>query len=218
MRLKPTAWIGLTLITIAVVPLACWAIWFHTRTWCPVNMPVSLAQGGHISTSEFTVNLTARYAIDISAQGKFPVDDLACMLGNDIHSNCPAPSVVRVHWTLSSGAIVVQGTSDDWKGGGATYSTGEVFRGIGFFEGQKGRRYKLDMDVLADGSSLAAANPHLRVSVDDTKYESGLVLSGLLRLASLVIGLVGAVLLVMSVLKQRRGARPLPADPRPGPA
>jgi hypothetical protein len=198
------AWFGLALIALAVVPLAGWTMWFHTRTWCPVDVPVSLTQGSHASTSEFAVNLNAQYAIEISAKGKIPVDDLGCLLGNDMRSTCAAPSVVQVRWALSSDGIVVQGTSDDSRGGGAVYSTGEASRAIGYFHGQKGRHYKLDLDVLADGSSLAVANPHLRVSVDDTKYESGLVLSGLLRLVCALIGLVGAVLVVSSALAYRR--------------
>jgi len=204
MQLKRTGWIALALIVIAVVPLAGWTAWFHTRTWCPVDMPLSLAQGSRFSTGDFGVNLTGQYAIDINAKGKIPVDDLGCLLGNGMRTTCPASSLVRVHWALSSDGIVAQGTSDDSKGGGATYSTGEAFRTIGYFKGEKGRRYKLDIDVLADGSGLAVANPRLSINVSDTKYESGLVLSGLLRLVCVIIGLVGAALLVGSVLKQRR--------------
>jgi len=169
-----------------------------------VDLPVSLAQGSHFSSGDFGINLTAQYAIDINAKGKIPVDDLGCLLGNDMHATCPLSSVVRVHWTLFSDGIVAQDTSDGSKGGGATYSTGEAFRTIGFFRGEKGRRYKLDVDVLADGSSLAVANPRLSVSVFDTKYESGLVLSGLLRLVCVIISLVGAALLVKSVLSQKQ--------------
>src|SRR6516164_9506299 len=102
------AWFGLALIALAVVPLAGWTMWFHTRTWCPVDVPVSLTQGSHASTSEFAVNLNAQYAIEISAKGKIPVDDLGCLLGNDMRSTCAAPSVVQVRWALSSDGIVVQ--------------------------------------------------------------------------------------------------------------
>ncbi len=213
MRLTRTGGIGLALIAAGLLPLVCWTVWFHTRTWCPVDMPVSLSQGSHFSTGEFAVNLNAQYAIDINAKGRIPVDDLGCLLGNDMSSTCPASSLIRVRWVLSSNGVVAQGTSDDSKGGGASYSDGEAFRTIGVFQGEKGRHYKLDIDVLADGSNLELANPRVSVRVFDTKYESGLVLSGLLRLVCLIFGLVGAALLVTSLLAQRRGSPPLAAVP-----
>jgi hypothetical protein len=87
------------------------------------------------------------------------------------------------------------------------YSTGEASRTIGYFNGEKGQRYKVKVDVLADGSKLVAADPHLSISVFDTKYESGLVFSGLLRLVCSIVGFVGAVLLLGSILAQRRDSR-----------
>ena len=89
------------------------------------------------------------------------------------------------------------------------YSTGEAFRTIGLFRGEKGRRYVLDIDVLADGSRLAVANPHLSVSAFDTTYESALVLSGVLRFVCATIGLLGVLLLATSILSagRRQGQR-----------
>jgi hypothetical protein len=219
MRLRRTGWVGLTLIAIGVVPLVGWTVWFRTRTWCPVDMPVSLAQGSHLSTPEFNINLTAQYAIDINSENKLPLDTLECLLGSEFPpEKCHIPSVVRVQWTLHGDGMAVQGKSDDTGSGyGGSGLSGEAFRTIGFFRSEKGRRYRLDIDVLADGSRLTVTNPHLRVRVFDTKYESGLVLSGLLRLACGTIGLAGAALLLLSVLKQRRRSHPLFSEPRPVP-
>jgi hypothetical protein len=217
MQLRRTGWIGLVMIGMSLVTLACWTAWFRTRTWSPVEMPVSLLQGSRFSTNEFSINLNAEYRIEIDAKNKIPLETLGCLLGNGMRSTCAVPSVVGLHWVLSTDGTVRQGTSDDTKGyGGESESDGEAFRTIGFFKGQKGRLYKLDFDVLADGSSLAITNPQLRVSALNSSFESALVLGGLLRLICMIIGLVGVVLLVASVLSQRRGSPPLP-DPRPGP-
>jgi hypothetical protein len=204
MRLTWTGWVGLILIAVSIVTLASWMVWFHTRTWCPVDMPVSLSQGSHFSTGEFAINLNARYAIDIDSENTIPSDDLGCLLGNGIRSTCPSPSVVRVRWSLYSDGTVLQGTSDDTVGHGSSGPSGEASRTIGFFKARKGRRYKLDCDVLADGSRLAVTNPHLRICALSSSFESGLVLSGMLRLMCVTIGLIGAVLLVVSFRNQRR--------------
>src|SRR5260370_26096631 len=165
MRLRRTGWIGLAMIAVSLVTLACWTAWFSTRTWSSVEMPVSLSQGSRFSTNEFSVNRNAEYRIEIDAKNKTPLDTLGCLLGNGMRSTCSVPSVVGLHWVLSTDGTVLQGTSDDTKGyGGESESDGKAFRTIGFFKGQKGRRYKLDFEVVADGSSLAITNPQLRVS------------------------------------------------------
>jgi len=174
-------------------------------------MPISLSQGNHFSTNEFSTNLSGEYKIEIAAKekDKTPLKTLGCLLDNGMRSTCQVPSVVRLRWILSADGNILQGTSDDTNGyGGESEAAGEAFRTIGFFKAEKGRHYRLDFDVLADGSTLAAANPRLRVSALESSYESGLVLNGLLRLACGIIGFIGAVLLVVSALKHRRSSRP----------
>jgi hypothetical protein len=195
--------VGFALIAVGLVPLACWTVWSLTRTWRPVDMPVSLSQGSHFSTGEFAINLSAQYAIHIDAENKVPSDDLGCLLGNGIRSSCPSPSVVRVRWSLYSDGTALQGTSDDTVGHGASGPSGEASRTIGYFTALKGGRYKLDCEVLADGSRLAVTNPRLKISVADTSYESNLVIGGLLRLICAVICLIGGVFLIVSFLVQK---------------
>ena len=219
MHLKRLGWIGLSLISVSIVMLTCWTVWFRTRSWCPVDMPVSLIQGAHFSTGEFAVNLNARYAIDIDSESKIPVETLECLLGSRSPERCNVPAVLKVRWVVSSDGTTTLGSSDETgRGYGETGPSGEASRTIGFFTAEKGRRYKLDFDVLADGSRLGVTNPRLRVSVFGTNYESGFVVSGLLRLGCGIIGFIGVVLLALSILKHRRGSHPLPPDPRPDPA
>jgi hypothetical protein len=209
MRLKRTGRFGLTLIAVGVVTLACWTLWFCTRSWRPVDIPVSLAQGSHFSTGEFSINLNAKYALEIDSENKISSDALGCLLGNGIRLDCSVPSVVRVRWVLlSTDGTVVQGTSDDTMGDGGSGPSGEASRTIGYFRAQKGRRYKLAFEVLADGSALAVTNPRLKVSALNSSFESGLVMTGLLQLICVIIALVGTALLVSSVLAQSRVSRP----------
>jgi hypothetical protein len=158
----------------------------------------------NLDSDQFASNLDAEFAIDIDSENKMPSDDLGCLLGNGIRSTWPSPSVVRVRWSLYSDGTVLQGTSDDAVGHGASGPFGRASRTIGYFKARKGRHYKLDCDVLADGSSLAITNPRLRISVFDTSYESNLVIGGLLRLICAVISLIGGG---CSFLVQRRTIR-----------
>jgi hypothetical protein len=200
MRLTRASRVGLALIGAGLLPLACWTVWSGTRTWHLVDMPVSLSQGSHFSTGEFASNLDGKYAIDIDSENKIPFDDLECLLGS--RSTCPSPSVVRVRWSLYSDGTVLQGTSDDTVGHGASGPSGEASRTIGYFKARKGRRYRLDCDVLADGSRLAVTKPRLRISVANTSYESNLVIGGVLSLICVVICLIGGAFLIGSFLVQ----------------
>ena len=217
MRLRRTGRIGLVMIAVSLVTLVCWTAWFHTRTWCPVNMPVSLSQGSHFTTGEFASNLNAEYEIEVESEGRIPLETLECLLGSEYPAEkCHIASVIRVRWTLYGNGTVVQGMSDDTAAGyGGSGPSGEAFRTIGFFKAQKGRRYKVDFDVLADGSRLAVTNPHLRISALNSSFESGLVLNGLLRLVCVAAGLLGMILLVISLLVQRRGSRSIVAKTGP---
>ncbi len=80
---------------------------------------------------------------------------------------------------------------------------GEASRSIGIFRGQKGGHYKLDCNVLADGSSLNADNPRLRVEFFDPTYETSLFIGGALRLLCTAIALIGGLLLIASLLARR---------------
>jgi hypothetical protein len=200
MQLKRSGRLGLVLISISLVTVACWTVWSYTRSWRPVDMPLSLRRGNHVSTGQFAVNLDSEYEIAVDAENKIPVDSLQCLLGSMFPPKlCQTSPVLKVHWRLSSDGMTVEGTSDDTVGAGSAGPDGEASRTIGLFTGQKDRKYQIDLDVLADGSSLAATNPHLRVSALSSTYESNLVAGGLLRLICVSIGVVGIVLLLLSL-------------------
>jgi hypothetical protein len=205
MRLNRMGWVGLALIALSVLTLGGWTAWFQTRTWCALDVPISLSQGSHLTTHQFDLNRAAQYEIEIGASGNIPADTLGCLLANGIRATCGDASVLRLNWALSNSGIVVQGSSDDTKGyGGEIGSTGEQLRTIGFFKGDKGQRYKLDVDVLNSDSRLAAAKSHLTVSIADTSFESGLVFSGLLRFGCVLLALAGAGMLAFSLARQSR--------------
>jgi hypothetical protein len=199
---------GIAISLGGMLVLFCWTAWFKTRTWWPVDIPISLAQGTHFTTGKFYTNLNAQYEIEIEAKGTIPLDTLACLLGSGVKSTCSVAPVVRLNWVLSQGGTLTSGKSDDFLGSGSTAECcGEAFRTIGYFKSQKGQRYKLDFDVLADGSSLSPARPHLRVSVADPSFESGLFIGGLLRVICVFLMLLGTALAVGSLIWQNRAAQ-----------
>jgi hypothetical protein len=171
-------------------------------------MPVSLSIG-EMRTPEFKTNLKAIYMIQIEVMKKEPVDRLTCLLGlEDTNSGkCNnTRSVVDASWILwSRGAVVARGSSSEDKSG--AWMNTKIARQIGSFASEKGRQYILDVNVLADGSSLAVTNPRLKVGVHPSAYENNAFVGIRNMLVAAVLVLVGAILLVVSVLKERRRSR-----------
>lgn len=91
----------------------------------------------NLDSDQFASNLDAEFAIDIDSANKMPSDDLGCLLGNGIRSTWPSPSVVRVRWSLYSDGTVLQGTSDDTVGHGASGPFGRASRTVGYFKARK---------------------------------------------------------------------------------
>jgi hypothetical protein len=187
-----------------LAPLICWTVWFRTRTWCPVSIPISLAPGSHFTTGEFLINLNARYEIEIQTENTPAFDPRNCK--HPAYENC-SEAFMDVAWVLSSAGTTVQGTSPNTRPGG--WSRDDTSWYVGEFEAQKGRRYKLSGNVVAAGSKLKDTNPHVRVSVGDTSLETGLVVSGLLKFVATVIVVIGGALLIASLLAQRRHRVPV---------
>jgi hypothetical protein len=62
-RIPLTARIGLALVLIPLASLAVWAGWYFTRSWEPLNIPISLARR-HIRAG-FEINVESTYAIEL---------------------------------------------------------------------------------------------------------------------------------------------------------
>jgi hypothetical protein len=209
MALRRTKLAGFSFVLVGIGLYGTWAIWLATRTDRPVDVPISMAIG-HLRTREFKINLNALYTIDIEVQKIIPFDTLNCLLGTAMGrtstalQECPdRPSVVKASWVLASnGQTVARGSSDDYRSG--AWMNNAVSRELGHFRSQSGRRYVLDVDVLVDGSSVAPGNPRLKVEVHPMFYEDVMVGGAILSLTALVLVLIGAILLVISFVKNRR--------------
>jgi hypothetical protein len=176
------------------------------RTANPVAIPISMAIG-HVRTPEFKVNLSAIYNIEIEVQKTIPFDRLNCLLGMDLDEprpssrpvgECPdQPSVVNASWVLmSDGTTVANGSTDGPRLG--SWRQESITRQLGAFQGQSGRRYVVDVGVLADGSRLDPGNPRLNVEVDSEYSKAVMVGNAFVLLAMGIIVLIGFALLVVS--------------------
>jgi len=208
-----TGRVGAALVFLGVTSYGVWMFWLLTRTEAPVDTPMSMGVG-HARTPEFKINLSATYVIDIEVEKKIPFEVLNCLLGTSMAATsttfqeCPdRPSVVKASWVLTSeGHVEAHGSSEDYRSAG--WRNDSISREIGSFHAQSGRRYVLDVDVLADGSALRPGNPRLKVRVDPMVVEGHAVFDGILLLASGALVLIGIAGIIVSIGKKKRPVFP----------
>lgn len=159
-------------ILAGAVVLGPWQPQLLHRTREPVNMPISLAMG-HVTTPEFKVTKD-RYIILVVAKKRLPFDKLVCMMGIGqaplSRYNCHKEPLVQAIWAVSSdGRIAAQGASRDAQEGGF-FTNKDVARYLGEFEGEKGKKYVLDIDFTRDAIALSVTDPHLSVQISNEYY------------------------------------------------
>jgi hypothetical protein len=211
-RWSRTKALGFIFICVGIASYGGWILWLSTRANRPVIIPISMAVG-HVRTQSFKVNRNAIYEVEIEVQKTIPFDSLNCLLGTAMArtsttwQECPdRPSVVKASWVLTSnGQTVARGSTDTFKS--ASWGNDSISRVLGQFHSQSGRPYVLDVDILADGTSLGPGNPHLKVEVSSVVYEDESVETVILFLLTIVPVLIGASLLLVSFVRNRAARR-----------
>lgn len=142
--------IAAILITVGIALPVAYRHWLATRTFVPLDMPVSLSRG-HIRSKDFYINLKERYFVDVSVDYPFTYKP-----------DCPIygpQSVLQTHLTLSREGLTLGG------------SDGLHYVVIGFFDAAKKGNYRLDVDVLSDASCLNGGHPRILVETGSNFYD-----------------------------------------------
>lgn len=139
----------------------------YPQKYSSVYMPISLA-AGRVRTPEFAVEKHSQwYDIMLQVERPFPFRRMKCMLGTASGSferkDCEKDDpLVRADWTVwEDGYIVNWGSMPDEDG--AIYTDKNIFKQVGFFPLEAGKRYVVQVHFTKDGSPLNVANPHLIV-------------------------------------------------------
>jgi hypothetical protein len=136
----------------------------HKYRYSEIDMPVSLAVGA-VRTPEFPV-IHEAYFIMIQAEKRLPFVDQRCMMGLDNGTldfkDCKKVPLLQADWTVSDdGHIVSRGSSTGW--GPAEYTDKYLFKFLGQFLGESGKKYVVEVEFTKDGTPLNVTNPHLIV-------------------------------------------------------
>jgi hypothetical protein len=192
-------WIGILLIIVG----GSWAlhdgIWYRTRTWRPVNQPISLTVG-HIETPKFVVNVEENFAVDLAVDRSVPSDISVNVLGigDLISQNNEDKPGFKLAWAVKSGNETVETGISDGRGEG--YWGSATGRRLGFFHAQKNKPYTVQIDVIEEGSKLAPYHPRLLVHVDLFTLDGYAMGTGIMVLIGEGIGAIGLLFLIVGAV------------------
>jgi len=187
-------WVGITMFVSGVsFAVGNWT-WYKTRTWSVVNKQIDLKAGSKF-TQEFQVNIDENFLVMLEVDRDVPQDVAERVLGvgdfvsgsrTDLHG-------FKMRWAvLNNGIVVKKGISD---GNGEGYWSRRKGRILGFFPAKKRQKYRLDLEVLDDGSGLNQYHPSLLVRVDIFTLDGYAIGEGLSELAGVAVAGFGLLLL-----------------------
>jgi hypothetical protein len=192
-RAPATKLTAIALFLIGIVMPISYRHWLTTRTFAPLDIPVSLSRG-HIKTSEFYINLREQYLVRLAIDEAL-IDWQACR-------TYTLSSLIATHVTLfRNGQLINKIYPQEYSGG--NYDL------IAFFDADEPGMYSLDIEVLLDASCLNRTQPRVSVAAysgpyHDFHYEE-LWLSGILLLTAL--GLWNCSVLGQVATRMIRGER-----------
>ena len=196
--------IGMALLLIAAAIYGGWEWWMATRTWVPLDIPVSLARG-HIRSPEFKINLDAGFWIFVEVETKVDDEGVSCLTGYT-SDYCSKNGVreLRASWTLSDrGRVVARGSTDSDQGSrGGMLSKA---RGLGNFSVPAGDHFVLDVDLPEDNSHFNGGHPRLTIAQSYYwRFEENRTL---VFLFATLLGATAAVFLVGGIVENRSRKR-----------
>jgi hypothetical protein len=136
----------------------------HKYRYSEIDMPVSLAVGT-VRTPEFPV-IHEAYFIMIQTEKRLPFVDQQCMMGLMSgpfeKRDCNKEPLLQTNWTVWDGEhIVAQGSNRTEAD--AEYTDEYLFKFLGKFVGEPGKKYVVEVKFTKDGTPLNVTNPHLIV-------------------------------------------------------
>ena len=176
MGLKGSFATAAALIICPIVALLGYKRWLDTRTFQPLDMPISLSPG-HVKTPNFYINLTSEYRAMVDVD----------------YSATYATGCQEDAWR----SLKTKTTAFE-NGANIGEADGPVYGDVAVITVDKKGLYSLDLNVLSDASCLNSAHPTLTVSIAsdfpyDDLYRTGVWIVLIPVVAG--IGLLGYLLL-----------------------
>jgi hypothetical protein len=174
----------------------------NQHKWSPLYVPIPL-NAGVFRSENFSVDMPARYHVEIEVDRLLPFERLECLLGGSPKAEpnlCGGrPPLLNLSWEVydQSGTRL----EIPYEIGGIGSSQTTVSRLLGNFSGKKGQSYFVLLNLMTDATPLRNLRPHLVVREASHVYKGNLALAQVLALPGWGFGVVGSVWLLGLALR-----------------
>jgi biopolymer transport protein ExbD len=153
--------------------------WLNTRTFVPVNIPVSL-EAGQLHSGPFNINLRADFWVSLD------LDDSA---DDWTPGKCSVDNLPPLKWTLYR---LHKQSAELWAVPDPSWIRRQSLDGFHAVPGT----YRLDLDIPRSTVCLNARHPHLRISTSSGNQQE---ICGLVQYVCLFLGGTGVMLLLRAL-------------------
>jgi hypothetical protein len=156
----------------------------HQYRWIVLEQPIHLQDGFSIS-HPFTVDVAAKYWIDVECRKTVPFDILDHTLTKKL----------AAEFAVASGAerIASGDTSQELSMG---YTAASISRHIATFEAVPAVSYNLTLRVTTSLPEIASTSPTVKVSVEPLVFKSAFVVASLWAYLALGLAFIGVLCLI----------------------
>ena len=174
MRLKHHILVGSCIFITGALPYLYTVLRYKQHNWTPLIYPVVL-KPGIIESPYFRTDLNGTYLLSLVFDTMPDLRREDCLIGDDF----PTGSCKGVERTLYFGWKVVRDSAQIIGSGQYDHAwssgSGDVEAGIGEFEGRRGGRQRIVLNVTQDASELNAAHPRLQVEAHGRYWEKWII-------------------------------------------
>ena len=197
LRLKRLGGVGVAMILIGMALPVGFDWWMQSRSWVPLDMPISMARG-RIRSPEFEINVEGEYWIYVDVERQFKPDVIDCLLGIGYGGCENHLSIVRTSWQVTKSGNEVARDQNPIVARAGPYD--RVGRTIGSFAADPSKHYVLDLDILADASELDGGHPRLKIEELGGAYLRYSALANDWSKVAFLLVIAGIVLVVVALV------------------
>ena len=210
MKLSRVSKLGIVVAVVGVVLFIGTAVWLKSIRTTVADIAIS--QTPATITKDFTVDYDALYTLSIRLDPSVSQDTATCLLGGEkspLHAGVDCkdiPPLLGFTWQLSrDGKVIGTGTSAEM--GSSSSVSGPLDVTIVSFPARRNHLYTMALVFVEDVSLLKIPSPRARVEVDIFNREDFIWAGAWFDSIALVLGLVGATMVFVPILRARFKSR-----------
>jgi len=195
---------GVIVVALGLLPWVYTTYRVYSHNWIPLLVPVALTPR-EFESPEFTTDLTGTYVVSLVFEPMPDGKKEDCQIGEELgRGSCAAAArTLYLDWSVFADGKDLSPAAT-YKPYAFSGSPGELGTEIGRFEGTRGHRQAIRLDILNDAGELNSAHPKLRVEAHRVYWEEWVIFRQLAFFCAVLFAAVGLAVVFLPLWLRRR--------------